>query len=181
MDDYKQPSRAFLEKTAWSSETKLSNDLGIFSSFAYAAVNSTLWVWWKDEHYALGGDRKADIITCYSEDGGLSWSDPEFVTDLGDLDVRFPSMAVATDGIPVIQWADLRNGIDNSAMFLKIRNSQEVSTVSVRGLFAAGVLILFAVALAQRWRGLGRSSGAQRLENRHRVSESFERCRVPGS
>jgi hypothetical protein len=113
--------RSVDDGATWSDETTLSDYRGIFSSFSYSPITSTLWVWWKDERDAEGGDRKSDIITRYSLSGGLVWSDAEFVTDLGDLDSRFPSMAVDPAGRPVVQWADLRNGADMSTMLLKQR------------------------------------------------------------
>ena len=138
--------------TEWGGETDLSNYNGTFPSFAYHPATSRLWVMWKDERDRVNpGDRRSDIITRYSDDGGLSWSDHEFVTDLGDIDVRYPSMAVDPQGRPVVQWADLRYGTDKSAMFLK-RRSYPVPAVSLAGFVIVTMLILAAAGLALRQR-----------------------------
>jgi hypothetical protein len=139
----------------WSSEVDLSNHNGTFPSFAYHPATSRLWVMWKDERDRVNpGDRRSDIITRYSDDGGLSWSDHEFVTDLGEIDVRYPSMAVDPQGTPVVQWADLRYGPVNSAMFLK-RRDYPVPAVSLAGIVVVTMLILAGAVLA-----------LQRLRNR---------------
>jgi len=146
--------------STWSSEVDLSDYRGTFPSFAYHPATSRLWVLWKDERDRVNpGDRRSDIITCYSDDGGSHWSDHEFVTDLGDIDVRYPSIAIDPQGIPVVEWTDLRNGTAQSTMFLK-RRDYPVPAVSLAGIVIVTMLTLAAAGLAlqrRRDRKIGRT------------------------
>ncbi len=105
----------------WSSEVALADEPSRFSWWAHDPSNDVLWLLWKDERDGVPGDEKSDLMLSYSTDGGINWSESEFVTDLGDLDARFPAITLDPDGTPYAIWADLRDGETMSAMFVRYR------------------------------------------------------------
>jgi hypothetical protein len=114
----------------WSKPVVLSEP-GIFSRFPLWVPDyehDTIWVFWKDERdlgtaACPGSSRCADIVARYTSDIGLTWSDLEFVTDLGDVEVKLPSPAVGPDGIVHVIWSDTRDGIENEGVYIKSRLS----------------------------------------------------------
>lgn len=111
----------------WTTPVILSEAKSRFPFWSPDNANGVLWLFWKDERdftttpACTGLNRCADIAGKYSTDGGQTWSGIEFVTDLGDTDVKFPSPAMGPDGVPHVLWSDLRNGADKEAVFVRSR------------------------------------------------------------
>jgi len=112
----------------WS-KVKVLSERGISSRFPLWVPDyehETLWLFWKDER-DFGTDacpkpsRCADIVVRYTTDDGLTWSELEFVTDLGDIEVKLPSPAVGPDGIVHVNWSDSRAGLDIEHIYIKSR------------------------------------------------------------
>lgn len=112
----------------WSDPALLSES-GIFSRFPFWVPdyeNDTIWLFWKDER-DLGSDncsgpsRCADVVVRYTKDYGVTWSEMEFVTDLGEVEVKLPSPAVGPDGIVYVIWSDPRDGLENESIYIKSR------------------------------------------------------------
>lgn len=108
--------------STWSLPTTLSSAPSFFSWWAYDTSNQVLWVLWKDERDASGGDRRSDLAARYSRDDGLSWSAEELVTDLGDTECEFPALAIGPDGAAYAVWSDHRAGATSAAARLKVRD-----------------------------------------------------------
>ncbi|NOZ06589.1 MAG: DNRLRE domain-containing protein [Chloroflexi bacterium] len=110
----------------WSTPVTLSEASSRFPLWAADNTHGVLWLFWKDEADfgtapCTGANRCSDVAGKYSTDGGQSWSAMEFVTDLGDVEVKYPSPAVGPDGIPRVMWSDLRNGASQEAVFVRSR------------------------------------------------------------
>jgi hypothetical protein len=81
------------------------------SSWAPDPFRGVLWLWWKDLRDAEpppGQNHRADVALRFSSDGGRQWSALEFATDEGEIEVLFPSVAVAADGGAHALWTDSR-------------------------------------------------------------------------
>lgn len=107
---------------SWTSEHALTTEPSRFSWWAYDYWSDMLWVLWKDERDGVPGNEKSDLMATYSADGGLTWGTNEFVTDLGDLDARFPAIAIGQDSRLHAIWSDLRHGDTLSTMFMRQRD-----------------------------------------------------------
>ncbi len=83
----------------------------------YDEWHDRLWAVWKDERDAPGGG--PDIALSYSNDGGLTWSAPEFATDEGDWAVGYKSMYLMPDGRPALNYElhDPTGGTPNRVYF----------------------------------------------------------------
>ena len=112
----------------WSKVNVLS-ERGIFSRFPLWVPDfehETMWLFWKDER-DLGTEACpqpspcADVVARYTTDEGLTWSELEFVTDLGAIEVKLPSPAVGPDGIVHVIWSDSRAGLDLERIYIKSR------------------------------------------------------------
>lgn len=105
----------------WNGQATLSEAISRFPFWVPDNKNNLLWLFWKDERDISGSDnRKADVAAKYSADSGLTWSSIEFVTNLGDIEVKFPSPALGPDGRTHVTWSDERYG-SSSRIFLKSR------------------------------------------------------------
>jgi hypothetical protein len=117
----------------WSSEEVLSDEVSFFSWLGYDPYWDAIWILWKDQRDFDPTDLRGDLILRYSVDGGLNWSFPEFATDLGgDLETRFPSLAVGPDGAPWVIWGDYRASSTQSSVFVKRRSSPLTAAVPPR-------------------------------------------------
>ena len=116
----------------WSSAEELSEPSAFFSWWGYDSNRDILWALWKDERDRDGGDRKSDLMVSFSRNHGVSWSQAQFATDLGDLDNRFPAIAADPNGHPYVIWTDLRDGDSNASIF--VRRWSLPATAGVRSL-----------------------------------------------
>lgn len=121
-----QYSRSADYGKTWSSPVTLSEYTSEFPFWAVSPGSDTLWLFWKDERDAppreegmrrIQGkqgrvDKKADVALKYSQDGGVTWSPLELVTNLGETEVKFPSPAVGPNNTPVITWSDTHSGTE---------------------------------------------------------------------
>ncbi|MCA9563143.1 MAG: exo-alpha-sialidase [Myxococcales bacterium] len=70
-----------------------------FPHLLYDYEADILWFLTKDERdYENPRTVHADVISLYSSDSGLTWSEPEFATDLGDAEMGLQGYAVGPDG-----------------------------------------------------------------------------------
>ncbi|GIV95550.1 MAG: hypothetical protein KatS3mg057_0207 [Herpetosiphonaceae bacterium] len=93
---------------SWSDPLVLSEARSMLSSWAYDPSGKRLWLWWKDERDAdppPSEEKRSDVVAKYSTDGGLTWSELQFVTDEGDAEVYFPGMALGADGRAYAMWS----------------------------------------------------------------------------
>jgi len=100
----------------WTAPVVLSEARSRFPFFAPAWPAGVLALFWKDER-----DAGADIVCKYSFDGGVTWSDQEWVTDDASNETKFPSPAMAGDGRPHVTWSDQRLGESREAVFVRSR------------------------------------------------------------
>ncbi len=112
----------------WSASVTLSEASSRFPFWALDNPHGVLWLFWKDERDFLTPvcpepNRCADIAGKYSTDGGFSWSDMEFVTDLGAVEVKFPAFVVGSDGRPHALWSDRRTGDTVENVYVRSRLS----------------------------------------------------------
>lgn len=101
----------------WTTARTVSKANGRFPFWAADFANDGFWLFWKDEQDFLTPacpqpSRCADIIGMYSNDGGQTWSDTEFVTDYGAEELKFPAFAVSRTGIVYATWS-IRNATTN--------------------------------------------------------------------
>ncbi|MBI2415537.1 MAG: exo-alpha-sialidase [Candidatus Kerfeldbacteria bacterium] len=110
----------------WSSPITLSEYTSEFPFWAVYPGEDRVWLFWKDERDApmpdnitrrsqgQGGrvDKAADVAAKFSNDGGITWSQLQRVTDLGSTEVKFPSPGLGPNGIPVIAWSDTHTGVE---------------------------------------------------------------------
>lgn len=104
----------------WSEPTTLSQVRGRFPFWVYDYRRDVIWLFWKDERdfvrdgngVCSGRDFCADVVAHYSTDGGMTWSELEFATDLGNTEVRFPSPAVGADGRVYVAWSAELEGVE---------------------------------------------------------------------
>lgn len=122
--DYRQSGD---KGNAWSQEVTLSEAKSRFPFWALDNKHGVLWLFWKDERDADpppgSAEPRADIACKYSIDRGQTWSPLEFVTDLGDIEPKFPSLTVGPDGRAHAMWSDARYGASLESVFLKSRLS----------------------------------------------------------
>ncbi|NUQ26051.1 MAG: T9SS type A sorting domain-containing protein [Saprospiraceae bacterium] len=64
----------------------------------YDATHDVLWSVWKDERDFSAGVAGADMVVRYSTDGGASWNEAEFATDLGASSIGFKAAIVLPGG-----------------------------------------------------------------------------------
>ncbi|MCZ7567583.1 MAG: exo-alpha-sialidase [Ardenticatenaceae bacterium] len=120
----------------WSPPMTLSEAFSRFPFWAPDHDHGVLWLFWKDERDlgsagCSGENHCADIAGKYSTDGGQTWSEMEFVTDLGSTEVKFPSPAVGPDGRPHVVWSDQRYGPSQEAMFVRSRLTAPAGRLAV--------------------------------------------------
>ncbi len=101
----------------WTRPVSLNRVQGRFPSFAPLADGSGAWLLWKDERDwgtppCVGRDRCADIAGLFTADNGRTWTEPELMTDLGDVELKFPSFTTGTDGRLHIMWSDQRQAME---------------------------------------------------------------------
>ena len=72
--------------------------------YLYDIVNDVIWIFYKDERDFVGGNPRADILACYSEDGGLTYSKPEYITDGDTLSEGLKSACIGMDGKPILNY-----------------------------------------------------------------------------
>ncbi len=89
--------------------------------YSYDMVNDAIWVFWKDERDFSGGNPRADIMTAYSEDGGLTYSAPEFITDGDTLSEGLKSASIGLDGKPILVYEFMTGPLGQWTQFLKVR------------------------------------------------------------
>jgi hypothetical protein len=108
----------------WTEPVTLTEVRSRFPFWAYDWRSSVLWLFWKDERDVAGpNDYRADLAARYSTDSGISWSDFERVTDLGDVEVKFPSPTVFADGRPCVMWSDRSLGNEREDIYFRARGS----------------------------------------------------------
>ena len=100
----------------WTAPVVLSEARSRFPFFAPAWPAGVLALFWKDER-----DAGADIVCKFSFDGGVTWSQQEWVTDDATNETKFPSPALAGDGRPHVTWSDQRLGATQEAVFVRSR------------------------------------------------------------
>ncbi len=113
---------------SWSTPISLSEIRSQMPFILRDKENNRLWAFWRDERDAPPGnvtEFKSDLACRFSLDGGETWSSPEFITDLGDLDVRFPSVAVGSEGKVHATWSDRRFGAMREKVFFATRRWSE--------------------------------------------------------
>jgi hypothetical protein len=99
------------------------------SSWA-AGAGSALWLQYKDLRDAdppPGNNARSDLAVTHSLDGGFTWSPLEFVTDLGDIDMRYPSLAIGPDGVAHALWSDQRTGASQETVYFRRRVAPPLS------------------------------------------------------
>lgn len=105
----------------WSAPFQLSEVRGRLSTISRDPRRNLLWILWKDERDAIAA--RSDLIVRFSTDGGATWLPAEFITDLGDVDPLFPSIAVGPDGHPHVMWSDQRRGDGSEIVYVKNRSA----------------------------------------------------------
>lgn len=90
--------------------------------FRYDTKRNVLWFSWKDERdFNLStGDARGDMVISNSTDRGLTWSTPEFVTDLSDSTVAFKAGALLPNGDYCVNYEVMSPGDINSTGFLRV-------------------------------------------------------------
>ncbi|MEP0861996.1 MAG: exo-alpha-sialidase [Ignavibacterium sp.] len=95
----------------------------------YDIVNNVLYTTWKDERDFdfSTGEVHGDIMLNYSTDRGLTWSQPEFVTDLYDTTVAFKAGALLPTGEFCINYEilypeDINLPTAFLSVYVKVRN-----------------------------------------------------------
>ena len=102
---------------SWTPAVSLNTASGRFPSWAPSADGRSAWLVWKDERDfgvppCVGKERCADLTGVFTSDGGRSWSTPELFTDLGQVEVKFPSVTVGRDGVLHLMWSDQREAVE---------------------------------------------------------------------
>ncbi|MFQ5594735.1 MAG: exo-alpha-sialidase, partial [Anaerolineae bacterium] len=122
---------------SWSTPVVLSEASSRFPSWAPDIAHGVLWLFWKDERDftrvegCTAQNRCADIAGKYSADGGQTWSEMEFITDLGNVELKLPAFIVGADGRPHVMWSDPRYGLEQEAVFVKSRLAAPVSKAAI--------------------------------------------------
>ncbi len=109
---------------SWSPPVVLSEARSRYPAWASPGRNGTLWLFWRDERDGDAGgtgNSRGDIAARSSGDAGLTWSPFEFVTDLGGIQVGFPSPALSPDERLYVMWSDERYGPGTESIFVKSR------------------------------------------------------------
>lgn len=112
----------------WTESVVLNTADARFPFWAVSHPNGVMWLFWKDERDFLGDScpppsRCADIIGVYSKDGGQNWSEPEFVTDFGSIEVKFPSPILAPSGRPYMMWSATNPATGREVVYVNSRAS----------------------------------------------------------
>ncbi len=108
----------------WSQPQTLSEARSRFPFLALDNEHGVLWAFWKDERdFSSETDIQADVAAKYSSDGGKTWSSLEFATDLGEVEVKYPSPALGPDGRPYLYWSDERAGAGLEAVYVSRRSA----------------------------------------------------------
>ncbi len=69
------------------------------SVFAYNPEADVQAICWKDERdFVNAKDTRADVMCTFTTDGGQTWQEPEFVTDLDTIPVGYKSVEVGNNG-----------------------------------------------------------------------------------
>ncbi len=68
----------------------------------YDIQNNLLWSFWKEED--LIGLAGGDMVGAYSTDNGLTWSDPEYITDNDSISIAFKSVALLPNGQVAVNY-----------------------------------------------------------------------------
>ncbi len=110
-------SRSMDSGESWTSAVSLSTVSSRFPSWAPSPDGRSAWLIWKDERDfgkapCVGRDRCADLAGVFTADGGRSWSVPELFTDLGEVEAKFPSVAVDRAGVLHLMWSDRRDPVE---------------------------------------------------------------------
>jgi len=106
----------------WSPEVTLSEARSRFPFWAYDARHDILWLFLKDERDVQLPNFKADIACKFSRNGGRTWSPQEFVTDMGDVEVKFPGVVSGPDGRVYAIWSDRRESTTSEQLYFKARS-----------------------------------------------------------
>jgi hypothetical protein len=110
----------------WTQPVTLSQVMSRFPSWAPAPDGQSAWLIWKDERRfgtppCVGRMRCADLAGVFTSDGGRTWTSPELFTETGDLELKFPSVAVDQRGRLHVMWSDQRGGIEQ--IFYQVRQA----------------------------------------------------------
>lgn len=102
---------------SWTPARTLSRVNSRFPSWAPSPDGTSAWLTWKDERDfgtqpCVGKERCADLAGAWTGDGGRTWTEPELFTDMGELELKFPSVAVDRDGRLQLMWSDRRDGAE---------------------------------------------------------------------
>ncbi len=62
----------------------------------YDVTNNVLWTFWKEEDEL--GLKGGDMMCTYSTDRGLTWSEPEYITDEGSTSIGFKAVTLLGNG-----------------------------------------------------------------------------------
>jgi hypothetical protein len=110
----------------WTAPVSLNTVSSRFPSWAPTADGQSAWLLWKDERDfgtapCVGRERCADLAGAFTQDGGQSWSTPELFTDLGQVEVKFPSISVDAAGSVHLMWSDKRDPVEQ--IFYAVRQA----------------------------------------------------------
>lgn len=120
--DYK---RSADQGQTWTPPVRLSQARSRFPFLVKDPRRPYMWLFWKDERDAEpppSQNFRADIACKLSVDGGRSWSQMEFATDLGNEEVKFPGIAIDPAGRPNVVWSDRRQGANLEQVHFKRRH-----------------------------------------------------------
>jgi hypothetical protein len=98
--------------------------------FRYDAIRNVLWFSWKDERdfNTSTGDAQGDLMITYSTDRGLTWSTPEFATDLHDSTTGFKAGTLLPNGDYCLNYEVIPPG--NTTGYLRVYFRKRKSVIS---------------------------------------------------
>lgn len=111
----------------WTAPVVLSEADSRFPFWATDQAHGILWLFWKDERDFLSDScqppsRCADLMGKYSSDGGMTWSEAEFLTDYGATEVKFPAYDIGPDGTVYALWSLVLPDTNNEEVFVTWRS-----------------------------------------------------------
>jgi len=89
---------------------------GVIATIAADPSTAALYVAWQDGRFSNGA--REGIAFSRSLDGGLTWSAPEQINQVTDVQAFTPAMAVSRDGRLAVTYYDFRKDTDDPKVLL---------------------------------------------------------------
>ncbi|MBC8198235.1 MAG: hypothetical protein H8E60_10160 [Candidatus Marinimicrobia bacterium] len=93
------------------------------TAFAYDLFHDYIWVFWKDHR---DGHFESDVMGSFSTDKGESWSQPEFVSDLGDQQLGFKSTTCSPNGIIAVNFDEWNSETGSGTIYYTQRTNIDI-------------------------------------------------------